>query len=218
MRIMNGFIVMLIAFVMFLSGCGAGKQMSREDQLALRERLKTASTNTYTGFTKEQIFKASEKVMTLIDPADANFSYAENRMVMTRAYSVFLGLHSVHGYDFWILDTKENDDKSISATVIMCKVQSSGAFASKPEIPGLGNVTVNQSSLSEAEARIFFKRLDYMLGIEKTWMTKELAMNFVAENKLFTSIGSVGGHLPFICGDNWFGVEDKGPEYFDKKE
>jgi len=209
-KIRHCVMVFLAIASIVMTGC-AGKQMTRAEQLALRDKSREAAVNTYQGFTKDQVIEAAEKTLRLIDPTDAVFTHTEDKMVMTRPYSLFLGVSSVHGYDFWIMEFKEKENQTIETTVTVVTIQNSGPFAQMPKIPPLGGVGVSQSTLSEAEAKAFYKRLDYMLGIEKQWMTRADALKMAEENGYVTNIGAYGGHFNFLCGDNWYGIADKSP-------
>lgn len=85
---------------------------------------------------------------------------------MKKYYTLFLVFNAVPGYDFWIVDFVEKNSNEFLVSVIVTTVQDVGMFATLPQSPILSNITIQESTLSEAEAKIFFKRIDYFLGID----------------------------------------------------
>ncbi|MDO8721528.1 MAG: hypothetical protein Q7J31_04780, partial [Syntrophales bacterium] len=124
------------------------------------------------------------------------------------------------------LNTKEGFNEKengiISLTLIVTGVQQSGPFAMLPSKPILSNISVDETVLSEAESKLFFKRVDYFLGKEETWVDCDSAIQFATKHNYqtnyYTVNGGVFGHFPYICGDNYFGVEDQKPDYFEKRK
>jgi len=71
------------------------------------------------------------------------------------------------------------------------------------------DLKIEDSWLSEAEAKLIFERINYFLG-RGNWISCADAPKFAEINRYTT--GKIG-KFPFVCGDNWFGVNSESPDY-----
>ena len=208
---MKKVLFLLFLFAFGISGC-AQKRLSREEQLAIQERNSAAAVQVYEGYTVDELAKAAEKVLYLIDPSDMQITHQKTRIVACRYYTMFLVFNAVHGYDTWVVYFDENESK-VKVTLMAHTAQNMGMFATLPTPRLPDEITLETSVLSEAECRLFFERLDYFLGKTPNWHSCEKTKEWAKEQNLQIVEGC---GLPFVCGHNWFGVEDKTPDYLNK--
>lgn len=213
-------LLFICIFPFIVSGC-ATKQLTREEQLAMQQRNMKAAVRNYQGFTKNEIANAAEKVLYLIDPADAKIIHQEDKVINYRHYYAFA---AGFGYDTWIVTVKELENKSFDVSVMVGFSQSFGllGIAPVPQAKTPAEINFETNALDEAESMLFFERLDYFLGINPNWRSCENIKEWVKENNyqgMFQdTLGTSRLELPLMCGHNWFGIEDKSPEYLSKKK
>lgn len=196
------------------SACAPSVQMTREEQLQLLKSHAQAAEQVYKGTPASKIADSVVKVLTLMDPPDVRFVHYDNRIVMTRFYTAFMGFGSVNGFDIWAVYFDNLPDSSVKVTVRVIGVQSFGIFASIPPVPHVPPTPIEYTDLSEAESKLFFSRLDYMLGLSSEWIPCGKAREFAKTNGY--RVRNEFGPFPRVCGDNWFGIEDRKPEEWDK--
>lgn len=196
-----------------VSGC-TQKKLSREEQLAIKARNSAAAVQVYEGYTVDELAKAAEKVLYLIDPSDMKVTHNKNSVIGNRYYWLCMLIGNTVGYDTWVINFEEKENKCIEVSILVATIQKNGLLPSLPTPVATNSLTFETSALCEAEARLFYERLEYFLGKELTWRTCEKSKEWAKENDL-QIIESCG--LPFMCGHNWFGIEDKTPDYLERK-
>ena len=201
------YIVIIITSIL---GCAQQKQLTRDEQLALHNRKLESCSKLYKKFTKEELLLAIEKVLTLIDPSDVTFIHKENGLMMSRKYTFYLILVAVWGTDYWLIQTIP-ENNGVRVTLRGTTVQKQALGPSSGSVPQKLDYPIDSSIFSEAECRVFFKRLDYMLGLEDKWLDCNKA-------KLFAKQIGIKDTFMFMCGDNWFGVNSKNPDYYNKEK
>ena len=74
--------------------------------------------------------------------------------------------------------------------------------------------------LCEAEYKLFFSRLDYLLGLSPTWVSCDGAFAFAKANGYQTGSqtapGPLKGDFPYVCGNGRWGIEDARPPGVDR--
>ena len=199
-------VTLLLALSLLLVSCA--KEMSREEQLAINNKNISAANKIYSGFSKEDIANAVTKTLELIDPSDSKFTHYENKIIMMRRYFFTLLFNTVIGSDCWIVTFEKLNDQDVSVSLSVSIAQAAGM------VP-VGNTTASTnpdktSVPSECESRLFFKRVDYFLGIEKKWISCKEAKKFMQDNNYYSDNPS--SPFPLLCGDNYFGIEAKDPQ------
>lgn len=177
----------------------------------------------YAGVTKAELAKAVENVLYLMDPTDAKIVRQDDEIINYRYYSDKIKDKYIFGYDTWVVTIKEQKNKSFDVAVMVGIAQdfSASSYSSvQPKTPAEMYFKIN--ALDEAESRLFFERLDYFLGKNPVWRSCENIQTWINENQyqgMFqdTSV-SKSGDLPFICGHNWYGIEDKTPDFLNKEK
>lgn len=208
------------------------KTQAKTEKTAIPQSLKTQAAQTpeenpalknYAGVTKAELVKAIENVLYLIDPTDAKIVQQNDTVISYRYYSDKIRDKYISGYDTWAVTIKEQKNKSFEVAVMIGIAQdfsTSPHSSVQPKTPA--QLYFNINALDEAESRLFFERLDYFLGKNPAWRTCENIQTWVKENnyKGMFQDTSVSNRLdlPFICGHNWYGIEDKSPDFLEKKK
>lgn len=194
---------------------------------AVKQTVPQAENNpalkNYAGVTKAELAKAVENVLYLMDPTDAKIVRQDDAVINYRYYSDKIKDKYISGYDTWVVTIKELKNKSFDVAVMVGIAQDFSTLehsSVQPKTPAQMYFKIN--ALDEAESILFFERLDYFLGKNSAWRSCENIQTWVKENNykgmLQDTAVSSSGDLPFICGHNWYGIEDKSPDFLDKKK
>lgn len=190
------------------------------------EKQKTKSNpalKNYAGITKDELATAIENVLYLIDPTDAKIVQQDDAVISYRYYSDKVKDNYIFGYDTWVVTIAEQKDKSFDVALMLGIAQDFSTAANSSVLPKTpAELYFKANALDEAESALFFERLDYFLGKNPTWRSCENIQAWVKENNykgMFqdTSVSN-SLDLPFICGHNWYGIEDRDPSFLDKKK
>jgi hypothetical protein len=205
------FVFLAVCMLFFASAC-MGPPKTRDQQLTLYEKRKAACSKEYTGFTKEQIIAAAEKVVLLLDPNDIKFKHYPNGFIGTRSWLMFCLMTASQGEDYWVFKAEEVDKNRVRATVRLLGFSETN-WVENPGSVKPGNdldVSVEQSQLSEAAGVVFFSRVDYFLGLSDMWLNCHSGRSYAQSQRL-----EMEDMLLFMCGDiqGAVGVEEKPPDY-----
>jgi len=192
-----------------MTACTPPPRLTRDEQIQLTKNNAAAGENVYKNIPVSKIADAAVNVLTLMDPPDMSFSHFDNRVVATRFYTAYMVFSTVAGFDIWAVYFKTLPDNTVHVTVRVSGVQNFGMFSSIPPVPPIPPTPAEYTALSEAESKLFFRRLDYMLGLTTEWIPCDKAREFAKTNGY--KVHNDFGPFPRICGDNWFGIEDKKP-------
>lgn len=188
----------LIIFSLFLAGCAANHpKMSREEYLSTTQ-------HTYDN-SPDEIFKASEKLFNLADGNDFQYSWTDDTLIANRKWSFYLVLAAGFGNDTWQIKTQKLSDGKTKVSVMVSTTSSS--LMPMPTTGGdfSGGTTPSMANLVQGTAiyDIYWSRLDYLLGINKHWMTCKEADQKVKDKKVW-------GNNEALC--NSLNMDDKLPE------
>lgn len=188
------------AVAAMLAGCVTPHPpMSREEYIA-------TTTRVYPDKTKEDVFKAAEKLFRLSDGNDYTFTHSEESMDATRKWSFYVVLAAGFGQDHWRVTAKDTDN-GVKATVqaatqsqavqpmMVADGTNQNAYATTGPMQGSpiqGNALYN----------LFWKRMDYLLGKRPDWATCEESDKNIKEGKEW-------GFNDPLC--NSFNVDDVDP-------
>jgi hypothetical protein len=187
----------IVCCLFLLFGCATQQPLTREEALKQRSELLTVTTKTYPGCTKEDVLKASEKILRLAD-SDFKFRHTENAIIGDRPWGWYFLIDCITGWDTWVIASEEKDGTTRVAVRTIQDKAGFPAMVTGSSLKGTGEWTVDKlpnledAIQSKALYQVFFKRLDYMLGKEKKWMGCTEARTYVEENKM-------DGELTAIC-------------------
>lgn len=154
---MRNFLLMSIA-ALTLGGCATLPEMeTRED--FLRE-----VSRTYPGETTERVIKAAEIVVRSTGAPKLDFRHDLNGFTAFRQYFLYLVVTATMGRDKWVFSATNK------AGGIVASVQ----VSDEAQVINSTGTTSAESGLKYAPVyRLFWKRMDYVLGRSTTWPTCE---------------------------------------------
>jgi hypothetical protein len=120
------------------------------------------ATRIWPGETKARVIAAAEAVVKQSDPRDIQLEYSRQGFVARRKFFLYAVLATAEGEDRWTFDASENSEgASASVRIIQSGVASSGRFSER--------FRENESYVGSF--RLFYARIDYMLGRRADWIT-----------------------------------------------
>lgn len=165
-------ILLLCAFV-GIAGCASKKQMTRAEYMAATQR-------TYSQ-TPEQIFTATEKLFRLNDGDDYTITHKKDEMTAIRNWETFYVFAAAAGSDTWTVKTEPAESGKVRVTADANTVGGANSGGMKT-LPPTG----------PAVYELFFRRLDYLLGLRKDWTTcDQIKAEYVA--------GKTWGNTRALC-------------------
>jgi hypothetical protein len=190
---MRKFATLLLALL--CAGCAAPAHQVRDRNDYLAE-----ATRVYQGESRERVLKAAETVLKISDPADFEFRYTLTGFTGLRRYMVYAVVTTAVGREKWEFLT-EPDPAGLRASVSISEEgTASGAYGSQNRYEG--------TMASVPLYRLFWNRVDYMLGRRADWVTcGEAGAELEASN---TNTIALGG----LCGPTSEGRNAQPPEPF----
>lgn len=128
-----------------LGGCFSGPMLDREAQI-------TETTRTYPDKAKADVLAAAEELLRSVDGKKTTVTYTESGLKATRNY--FSMSTGDSGVATWTVSA-DAAGKGTTVTIAASQTRSRGY-----DLPVTGN----------ASYRLFFSRLDYLLGLSTTWV------------------------------------------------
>ena len=182
----------------WLSGCAVNQNKGMD-----RDQWIVETHRTYEDVTKEEVLRSVERLFVLADGDDFNFSHSENGIRATRNWMTYMIFAASQGVDTWDVEVKEvgrNTSVQVSAYVsasAIVPVQVGGATSATNT--GASGSSINHPSLY----RLFWRRLDYLLGKSDHWMGCGEA------EKHFSSVDGGPYGISLLC--NSFNIKDDSP-------
>jgi hypothetical protein len=180
------------AFAACVSGCAAAPQITGRDDF-----LKEA-TRTYQGETTERVILAAQRVLDQSDPKYFEFRNTLNGFSGLRHYQVYAVVASATGSDRWDF-TAEREPAGIKAAVTITDV---GAAQN-----GYTRTSYDAAMTSIPLFRLFWSRVEYVLGRSDNWQTCDDAVVQFYDTKISADI-ALGG----LCGPTSHGRDNEPPE------
>lgn len=141
-----------------LAGCSTPPKIAdRADYLA-------EGTRVYQGETRERVIQAAETILKISDPEDFEFRHQPSGFTGYRKYLIYLVLAAERGQDKWDFHADEKPG-GVEASVSVSKAGVASGGYSATAFEG----AVQWIPLY----RLFWKRMDYMLGKRPDWTTCE---------------------------------------------
>jgi hypothetical protein len=149
-----------------VAGCAGPQLQTREDWLA-------ATSRTYRDVAKDDILRAGEHLFRLADGTDFTIVHQQDALIASRQWMVYLVIAVGFGTDHWVVRAQEARDGAIQVTV-SASTQSQMAGPSQPTLsggtPSMGP-TFGSPVTNPALYRLFWARMDYLLGVSDKWLT-----------------------------------------------
>lgn len=143
-----------------VGGCSAPHQIrDRSDFLA-------EATRTYQGETRERLVTAAERVLKQSDPADFEFRHSIAGFTGLRRYMIYAVVATSQGREKWEFSV-EPDGIAMRAAIAVSEAGiTTGNYTATPYEGQLASVPLY---------RLFWARVDYVLGRRPDWTTCEAA-------------------------------------------
>jgi hypothetical protein len=177
-----------------LAGCASAPHtiVDRSDFLA-------EATRTYPGENPERIIQAAQIVLKTSDPTDFEFRNTVNGFTGLRRYVVYAVLASAVGREKWDFTVDFPTPGQARASVSISEAgQTTGGYSRTPYENTMASVPLY---------RLFWKRVDYMLGRRPDWVTCDQAASELKEEGTNT-ISALGG----LCGPTSDGRDAPAPQ------
>jgi len=170
----NLFVGVLIVIV-GIGGCATKSKVSEEE-------MQAAMTRTYEGVTSDQVMQASEKLLKLVDESRFKFKRTDNQLTATREGQLQTGVGKAHVTAVWLVTTQK---KGKSAIVTI-------EAGWKREALSTGLTSKVKKPEGTAVYKLFFNRLDNLLGQSNEWMTCEGMQKAI-------QLGEASGDIRMLC-------------------
>jgi hypothetical protein len=167
--------------VFLVAGCGVApvQIMDRGDYLAEGTRL-------YPNESKERVIQAAETILKTSDPTKIDMRYVNDGFTALRRYFVYAVIVAASGQEKWEFHTEERA-RAIEASLSISEAGvSSGPYTSTPYEGAMKSIPLY---------RLFWQRMDYMLGRRPDWVSCE-----EAEAPLKSSGTNTVAALSGLCG------------------
>jgi hypothetical protein len=146
----------LILALLLLGAC------ARSERVTSHADWMKEATRIWPGETRARVIAAAEAVLKQADPRDTKFEYNQRGFLAKRAFFIYAVIASAEGVDTWSFTTAENSEGA-SASVRV--IQRGKAIAGQHSERFRDNQTMVGSF------RLFWARIDYMLGQQPDWVT-----------------------------------------------
>ncbi|WP_417794238.1 hypothetical protein [Terasakiella pusilla] len=166
-----GLIAASIALITTLSACGAHKQLSLVGKAELRTMREAVADQFYAKKSAQEILPALEKLFRLMDQDDITMEYRNNRLYVSRYYTMYAVFAVSFGRQYYTVDLRENEAGTVVA-VRSTISDNTGMFASPVTQLYAENIDIGDSSIFYiGDFKLFHQRLRYLSENEGEWLT-----------------------------------------------
>jgi hypothetical protein len=185
-------VLLLLTAMVALSGCAAPRQITdRSDFLA-------EAIRNYPSETRERVIAAAQTVLKLSDPDDFEFRNTLTGFTGLRRYFIYAVLASATGREKWDFTTEVQQPGVIQASVAVSEAgTSTGGYSTTPYEGQMASIPLY---------RLFWSRVDYVLGRSNTWTTCDQAAEALDATKTNSVVGLSG-----LCGGTSNGRDAPAP-------
>jgi len=163
-----------------------------------RQDYVAEATRNFPGETRERVIAAAQTVLKQSDAPDFDFRFTLDGFVGLRRYFVYAVLASQQGQEKWQFVTRENPG-SIEASVSISEAGTvSGGYSVTPFERAMNSIPLY---------RLFWSRVEYVLGRRSDWVTCEEAAKPLEDTN--TSVAEALGGL---CGSTSKGRDAPPPQ------
>lgn len=183
----------IVALCAALAGCAATPHQvrDRDDYLAEASRV-------YPGETRERVIKAAETVLRISDPSDFEFRYTLTGFTGLRRYVIYAVLAAANGREKWEFMTEQEPAGLRASVSISEEGVATGGYSQNRYEGAMASVPLY---------RLFWSRVEYMLGKRPDWVTcDQAAAELQASNT--NAVTALSG----LCGPTSDGRNAPAPE------
>lgn len=186
--------LMAATAIVSLAACNSSHQIvDRDDFLA-------EATRHYKGEDRERIIRAAEAVIRHSDPEDVEVRHTANGFTALRKYFIYAVVTTQTGREKWEFSVEDSPGEKVATVSISEAGQTYGQYTSTPFENTMNNIPLY---------RLFWKRVDYMLGRRPDWgyCTYEITEVRAAGQNAAVALGG-------LCGPTSSGADAPPPEQF----
>ena len=186
--------MILSVLILMLAVCQAvpQKTMTRDEWLSARTRI-------YNGKTEGEALSAAERLFRLADGNDFTITHSASDLRATRDWIVYLVIMGQRGTDGWRVEARQKGNQVGVAVQL-----ATGRISMMPGAYGSVYSEAGSAKQVEGDAiyTLFFRRLEYLLGLESEWLTCSRMQELITK-------GTAWGEIEALC--NSFNVTDTHP-------
>jgi hypothetical protein len=175
--------------------CAAAPHQVRD-----RDDYLAEATRVFPGESRERVLKAAETVLKISDPADFEFRYTLTGFTGLRRYFIYAVVASASGREKWEFLTEPEPAGLRASVSISEEGTASGGYSANRYEGAMASVPLY---------RLFWNRVEYMLGKRPEWVTCEQAAGELQSSNT-NAVAALGG----LCGPTSDGRNAPPPEPF----
>ena len=165
------FTSVIAAFI--VAGCANSYKPSLEELDADLSQNQLMSERFYPGKTIDEVRKASQRVLYLLDPPDMKFDVRADELLATRYSTYYAVLIVGHGRDWYSVSFTEKNGGTLAKFGFSGEMNNgpfvmptAASFKSKIDVSALQN---------PSDFKLFHDRVEYLLGLRQTWTSCQQA-------------------------------------------
>lgn len=165
---MNRFLLALIP-VFLIASCAQPPKQTSEEQVNRFSENQQASTRLYPQKSPEQVTKAVQETLVLLDPDDMKVVITEGGVLANR-FSMFYAVYWVgYGRDYYSVKLNQTPTGT-EAKLTYEGVMNSGMFTTAPADTFKADIPIT-SNQNPSDAKLFHDRVEYILGLRENWVS-----------------------------------------------
>lgn len=161
----------IIIVALMLTACATHREITRAEFVS-------ATTRTYDK-TSEEVLLAAEKLFKLADGDDFKLQHTEDSIIATRNWILYVVIGASTGTDQWLVKTTKTPDSKTKISIAV-------GISTSQLLPGFNQVVTMNGVAGEppygiAAYDLFFRRLEYLLGLRSEWTTCKMADDLIKQ-------------------------------------
>jgi hypothetical protein len=155
--------------IFLITSCALPPKQSSEEQANRFKENKQASTRLYPQKSPEQVTKAVQETLVLLDPDDMKVVLTEGGVLANR-FSTFYAVYWVgYGRDYYSVKLNQTPTGT-EAKLTYEGVMNSGLFITAPPDTFKADIPIT-SDQNPSDSKLFHDRVEYMLGLRQSWVS-----------------------------------------------
>lgn len=154
--------ITILLSLLSLFSCATSRQLTREE-------WETVAQKKYNNIEKSKLIAAAESVMKLADNDDFKFSYTQNGILGSRKWLVYMVLAASMGVDNWLFEVTEKNGDTVASLQLSRQAGDMTGYSVGNSSGVVTTPNMGYPAMETASYDLFWRRLDYMLGLTTTW-------------------------------------------------
>jgi len=158
--------IFIVMISLSISSCAVQpKLVSRADWIS-------ATTRDYENVTKDEVLESADYLLRLVDGNDFSIAHQTDSLQARRQWVSYVLIFGGFGTDYWDIRASEVNGKIKTSVIVSTQSQTAGATeisisGGTPSLsPSFGDAIKNP-----AVYKLFWARMDYLLGKSDVWLT-----------------------------------------------